>query len=132
MPADAPEIVTTTTEWIGLAIAAITCTTLLVGLLWKAFKIHDQIGDMAKELKPNHGGSLRDAVDALRSLAEDHTSHIAQIEVAAKRVADDNAAAHLDLHRRIDGVYALLTGPALADQRRIAEWHKAKRDNEEA
>jgi hypothetical protein len=62
-------------------------------------------------------------------MAEDHTNHIAQMEVAAKRVADDNHAAHQDIHRRIDGLFALVSGPHLADQRRVAEWHAKQREH---
>lgn len=120
IPAAVPEVVGDSTAVLGLVITMVTCVTLLVGLLWKAFKVHDQIQDMAAELKPNHGSSLRDQIDAVRSLSESTAQSLVTLR-------DQNDHAHADLHRRIDGLFTML-GRA-GDAARTAERHHANRED---
>lgn len=131
----APEFVTDSTEVLGLLTAALALASLLVGLLWKAFRIHDLVIDTANELKPDHGGSLRDQVDATRTLTEANaqsiealTQHTAQaIEQVAERARhydEQNEQAHAQLHRRIDGLFELIAGPGANTARRLADQHR--------
>jgi hypothetical protein len=133
-----PEVVGDTTAVIVLITAILGLGTMILGLLWKVFKVHDQIGDMAKELHPNGGGSLRDQIDATRVMSEsngqaladlrtDTESAIAKITTATDAICHDNTESHQAIHRRIDGVFELLAGRGATLPRKLAEQHATQR-----
>jgi hypothetical protein len=151
--AEVPEIVGDSTAWLGLTIAAVSAISLLIGLLWKAFKLADQIHDMAAELKPNHGGSLRDQIDATRTMTEANAQSLESLAgkvqenadtMVSLRVGTENAIrslgettddicksnddAHAAIHRRVDGLFELLVGGSASAPRKAAARHKNRED----
>ena len=141
---EVPEIVGDATEWAGLFLAAASIISLLLGLLWKAFKINAKIERVVAELDPDAGEhSLRAQVDATRALTEANTQSIEQHTSAtaaaitlmadrAQKYDEQNEAAHRQLHARIDGLFELLAGSSTASTaRRLAEQHRAHREQGE-
>lgn len=141
-PSQVPALVGDTTAVIVMVTATIGLGSLIIGLLWKVFKVHDQIEDMAKELRPDHGGSLRDQIDATRVMSEsngqaladlrtDTETAIAKISQTTDAICHTNSEAHQAIHRRIDGLFELLAGRGQTEPRRTADRHTARRTDEE-
>jgi methyl-accepting chemotaxis protein len=151
--AEVPEIVVDSTAVLGLVIAAGTAISLLLGVLWKAFKLADQIHDMAIELKPNHGGSLRDQIDATRTMTEANAQSLESLAGKVQENADtmvhlrvdtekairslgettdgicqSNNDAHAAIHRRVDGLFELLVGGSASAPRKTAARHQNRED----
>jgi hypothetical protein len=138
MVTEVPEVVGDATAVVVMITATLGLGTMILGLLWKVFKVHDQIEDMAKELRPNHGGSLRDQIDATRVMSDsngqaladlrtDTEAAIAQITTTTDAICHANSEAHQAIHRRIDGVFELLAGRGSSMPRKLAEQHATQR-----
>ena len=82
------------------------------------------LAQVLEQFKPNHGSSLIDRVEAIGESMRDHHAK-ADIWFA------ENATAHVEIHRRIDGVLVILAGPNGSHARKIADWHHAQRKEED-
>lgn len=134
LPSATPEIVGDSAAVIGLALATITLLSTILALLWKAFKIHSDMQAVVAEMKPNHGSSMRDQVNAVRSLgevtAQDLAKHISTSEYAIRELERTNLAQHQAIGQRIDGLFTLISGPHSAQARKVSDQHHAARKGE--
>jgi hypothetical protein len=82
------------------------------------------IDQIAAEFKPRNGKTLAEVVAKIDASVTDH-------HVKADKWFQENADAHKEIHRRIDGLFQLEAGRGSTQPRKIAEWHRVKAEREE-
>ena len=96
-PDQADELLTSTA-------AIITALALLIGALWQGARTRAELGQMASQLRPNGGGSLRDAVDNLTADVQDVKAQVQDVKAQIQDNGKDIRGVRRDIGRTADDV----------------------------